>query len=227
MCSALPTIELAKLKFVDIKVAGLPGVIISALADSGSEINVARSDVLSGVALTSVGVVQLRGILGAPVTAKLVRLHVQLADELSGEYDYLPIICAVCDDVNEEFILTSHVVDQLRDMYNRKLISTNIDHDVNDHCTFDVNECEIVNSDCCNVAVTRDSRYNLRSSKASETNSVSPASNSSASEYDYSAIDNQDDSVVTFVDADIVEPIKSAIGKASADQLRRFIIISH
>jgi len=141
---ALPTIELAQLKFVDIKVAGLPPVIISALVDSGSEINVARSDVLSGVALTSVGVVQLRGILGAPVTAKLVRLHVQLADELSGECDYLPIICAVCDDVNEEFILTSHVVDQLRDMYNRKLISTNIDHDVNDHCMFDVNECEIV-----------------------------------------------------------------------------------
>jgi len=97
-------------------VAGLPGVIISALADSGSEINVARSDVLSGVALISVGVVQLRGILGAPVPAKLVRLHVQLANELPGEYDYLPIICAVYDDVNEEFILTSHVVDQLRDM---------------------------------------------------------------------------------------------------------------
>jgi len=92
---ALPTIELAELKFVNIKVAGLPRVIISALADSGSEINVARRDVLSGVALTSVGIVQLRGILGAPVTAKLVRLHVQLADELSGEYDYLPIICAV------------------------------------------------------------------------------------------------------------------------------------
>ena len=89
--------------------AGLPRVVISALADSGSEINVARSDVLSGVDLTFVGAVQLRGILGAPATAKLVRLHVQLADELAGERDYLPIICAVFDEVNEEFILTSHV----------------------------------------------------------------------------------------------------------------------
>jgi len=50
---------------------------------------------------------------------------------------------------------------------------------------------------------------------------VLPAGNSSASECDYSVIDNQDDSVVTFVDADIVEPIKSTIGKASADQLRQ------
>jgi hypothetical protein len=107
----LPVIELAELKFVNIRVAGLPCVVISALADSGSEINVARSDVLSGVDLTSVGFVQLRGILGAPVTAKLVRLHVCLADEMSSEGDYLPIICAVCDNVNEEFILTSHVVD--------------------------------------------------------------------------------------------------------------------
>jgi len=89
---------------------------------------------------------------------------------------------------------------------------------------FDVNECDIVNSDCSNVAVTRDSRYNLRSSKASETNSshsVLPAGNSSASECDYSAIDNQDDSVVTFVDTYIVEPIKSTIGKTSANQFRK------
>jgi len=49
-----------------------------------------------------------------------------------------------------------------RDMYKRKLISTNIDHDINDHCMYDVDECEIVNSDCCHIAVTRDSRYNLR-----------------------------------------------------------------
>jgi len=43
---ALPTIELVELKFVDNKVAGLPRVVIPALADSGSEIIVARSDAL-------------------------------------------------------------------------------------------------------------------------------------------------------------------------------------
>ena len=142
----MPTIELAELKFVNIRVSGLPRVVISAFADSGSDINVARSDVLSGVDLTFVS---------ASVTAKLVRLHVQLADELVGERDYLPIICAVCDEVIEEFILNSHVIDQLRDMYNRQLMSTNIDHDLIDHCVFDVNEGETGNNDCYNVAVTR------------------------------------------------------------------------
>jgi len=36
----------------------------------------------------------------------------------------LPIYCAVCDDVNEDFILTAHVVDQLQDNYNCKLVAT-------------------------------------------------------------------------------------------------------
>ena len=79
-------------------------------------LNVARSGVLSGVDVTSVGVVQLRGTLGAPVSAELVHLHVQLVGESLGYRDYLPIICDVYDDVIEEFILTSHVVDHLHDV---------------------------------------------------------------------------------------------------------------
>jgi len=75
------------------------------LADSGSEINVAKSDVFSQLNLTSVGSVQLRGILGAPNQANLVQLNIQLAD---GGDQNLPIYCAVCDDVHEDFILTAH-----------------------------------------------------------------------------------------------------------------------
>ena len=40
------TIDLAMLKFVNIKIAGLDSC-VPALADSGSEINVAKSEVLS------------------------------------------------------------------------------------------------------------------------------------------------------------------------------------
>jgi len=51
----------------------------------------------------------------------LVQLNIQLAD---GGDQYLPIYCAVCDDVNEDFVLTAHVVDQLQDNYNRKSVAT-------------------------------------------------------------------------------------------------------
>jgi len=43
-CEVINTIDLAMLKFVDIKIAGLDSS-VSALADLGSEINVAKSDV--------------------------------------------------------------------------------------------------------------------------------------------------------------------------------------
>jgi hypothetical protein len=113
-------IDLAVPKFVDIKTAGL-NASVSPLADSGSEINVAKSDVLAQLDSTQVGNVQLRGILGAPSNAKLVQLNPQLAD---GGDQYIPIYCAVCDDVNEDLILTAQVVDQLQDCYYHKLIST-------------------------------------------------------------------------------------------------------
>jgi len=71
-CKVNNTIDLDMLKFVDIKIAGLDSC-VSALADSGSEINVAKLDVLSQLNLTSFGSVQLRGILGAPSQANLVQ----------------------------------------------------------------------------------------------------------------------------------------------------------
>ena len=95
-------------------------------------------------------------------------------------------------------IAIRHVVDQLRDMYNRQLMSTNIDHDLIDHCVLDVNEGETGNSECCNVAVTRNSRYNLRSSNVNETDGgprVVPEGVSSVMECDQ-AIDTKDDNVL-------------------------------
>ena len=70
-CESRGSIELARLKFVDIKVSGLTDRIISALSDSGSEVNVAKTSIVSQLDLTPLGVVQLRGILGSPISATL------------------------------------------------------------------------------------------------------------------------------------------------------------
>jgi hypothetical protein len=128
-CRSNNIIDLAALKFVHIKIAGL-NASVSALADSGREINVARSDALARMHLTQVGNVQLRGILATPSHANLVQFNIQLVD---GGDQYIPIYCAVCDDVNEDFILTAQVVDQLQDCYNRKLISTECNNSLQDN----------------------------------------------------------------------------------------------
>ena len=120
------SIDLAKLNYVDVNIMGRDDCVVSALADSGSEINVAKRDILSGLDLIPFGSVQLRGILGAPVEAELVHLKVRLADEMSNDSDFVSIVCAVCDNVNTDFILTGEIVDRLRDMRNSKLMSSNV-----------------------------------------------------------------------------------------------------
>jgi len=71
--------ELAPLNYVDAKINGVQRT-ISALDDGGTEIAVLRSDILDlcGADYVSVGSTRLRGIVGYPVDANLVKLQVQL-----------------------------------------------------------------------------------------------------------------------------------------------------
>jgi len=64
--------------------------------------------------LPKLGTVRLRGIVGNPVSAHLVKLHISLADCDSGVSSSMPVVCAVCPGLNEDLILTSAVVSQLQ-----------------------------------------------------------------------------------------------------------------
>jgi len=109
--SQLCVSELAPLNYVDVKINRLQRI-ISALDDGGTEIAVLRSGILDlcGVDYVSVGSTRLRGIVGSPVDANLVKLQVQ---QDTDEGCCLSVICAVCKDANEDLILPSSVVDQL------------------------------------------------------------------------------------------------------------------
>ena len=90
---------------------------IRAVADSGSEVCVVKSSFVESIILPKVGTVRLRGIVGAPIEADLVKLHISLVDE-DSEYglggNSIPVMCAVCSDLNEDMILTSTLVEQLQ-----------------------------------------------------------------------------------------------------------------
>ena len=69
--------------------------VVSALCDSGAQISVLRADVAGNLELLSVGKVKLRGIVGNPVSADLVKLSVSLA-ETESINGYIEIMCCMC-----------------------------------------------------------------------------------------------------------------------------------
>jgi hypothetical protein len=83
---------------------------------------VIRSDVVSDLRFEPVGEVSLKGIIGKSVCAKLVQLHVQLADDTLSSDDYVVLAFAVCSELNETCILSIPAVNVLNDVLNRKLV---------------------------------------------------------------------------------------------------------
>jgi hypothetical protein len=151
--------ELSPLNYVDVKIRGVPRT-IAALDDGGSEIAVLKSDVLDScdVDYVSVGSVRLRGIVGSPVEANLIKLQVQL--DTDGDY-CLSVICAVCRNANEDLILPSSVVEQLFALQHQKMCRDDVECDsVGDYVvsnTVDVDGCQVAAS---SEAVTDDKVVN-------------------------------------------------------------------
>jgi len=102
-------------------------VSIRAVADSGSEVCVVKSCFVESIVLPKVGTVRLRGIVGDPVEADLVKLHISLVDGdsrfgLGG--NSIPVMCAVCSDLNEDMILTTALVEQLQCVHSTTVVNT-------------------------------------------------------------------------------------------------------
>jgi hypothetical protein len=93
--------ELAPLNFVRIRIKGTDTPSVASLVDSGSELNVIRSDLVSELPLESIGEVSLKGVVGKPVNASLVRLCVRLDDDVLSAVDDIVLIFAVCSELNE------------------------------------------------------------------------------------------------------------------------------
>ena len=137
--------DYAKLQYVDIKItdcdkSGMK--VLSALNDSGAQISVIRSDVLGNLHVPYVGKVKLRGIVGSPVSADLVKLYVALSNSENDD-EYITVLCAVCSEANDDLVLASDVVDSL---FGRQIKANvaNITHDYvddnNAKCDDDVSD---------------------------------------------------------------------------------------
>ena len=138
---------------------------LSGLHDTGAEISVIRTDVLSGFDVPPIGKVKLRGIVGSAVSANLVRLNVALSDSESDNA-YITVLCAVCPEANDDLVLTGNVVENLLNRNTQVVgvttVTQNDDNDdedqgggdVNDSC--DVNDDELTTGDGCTAVNTDD-----------------------------------------------------------------------
>jgi len=120
--------DFASLQFIDVCIEEINSVhCIKALEDSGAELCVIKQDIVKAYNLPTVGSVQIRGIVGAPVDAQLVKLHVSVANSAECVTS-VPIVCAVCPSLNESMIITLPVAKQLRSAYAiRNVDSTVVD----------------------------------------------------------------------------------------------------
>jgi hypothetical protein len=109
---AAAKVKLAQLEYVDITVKGFPQT-VTALVDSGSQLNVIDASIIEPMGLVPIGTVLIRGIVGQPVRANLVKLQMQLQNESCIHDEFITVICAACENLNETLIVTLPVADQL------------------------------------------------------------------------------------------------------------------
>jgi len=99
--------DYAKLQYVNVKVTDqnkLNLKMMSGLCDTRAEISVIRTSMLNDWELPVIGKFKLRGIVGSPVSADLVKLNVTLAESKQDGDEYVSIICAVCSEANDDLV---------------------------------------------------------------------------------------------------------------------------
>jgi hypothetical protein len=115
MSSQLTVDNLAPLQYVRISIDGLDGDIV-ALHDSGSQINLIRRSLLPEDQRQSVSKIGIRGAFGAPIQTEVVMLAIKPAVLESYEVNIAPAyetLFAVCEELNEQIILTADTVHHL------------------------------------------------------------------------------------------------------------------
>jgi len=98
----------SELHYVQVAVKGLTET-ICALCDSGTQLCCVDASVIEPLNLPRLGHVMLRGLSTDLVRADLVCLHVKLLKA----NEFLPVTCAVCDNLNAPMLLGTDVIDRL------------------------------------------------------------------------------------------------------------------
>jgi hypothetical protein len=110
-----PKLKLAHLEYVDVTVNRIPQT-MSALVDGGCQLNIINAAIIEPLTLISIGSISIRGIVGQPIQADLVKLRIQLdskQNESCVNDEFITVVCATYENLDESLIITLPVSDQL------------------------------------------------------------------------------------------------------------------
>ena len=117
--------KIVPLQYIHISIDGISGT-FAALQDSGSQVNLISRSLLSNDSLKSIGRISIRGAFGAPVQTDVVMLAIKPAAVGQHVVNIAPayeILFAVCDELNEQVILTADTVNHLNFMQQYNVIN--------------------------------------------------------------------------------------------------------
>jgi len=135
----------SQLRYVDVKIDGLPGV-VHGLNDSGAQLCVVRAEVIQSLNLPKLGEAKLRGLACEVIPVDLVSLKIRM----SQGNTYCNVTCAVCEDLNNDLILGSDIVDKLNTTLLREQCDMINVINVDDMCGND--DVTVNADDVCNVS---------------------------------------------------------------------------
>jgi len=176
--------QFAMLNYIDVNINGLQ-LPVHALIDGGSQVCVVNSKLIESLDLICVGNVLIKGITGSPVNCNLFKLRIALtprdADRCSGEF--VTIVCAACDDLNEQLILTLPVVDQFYAKMQSVVSQCDESGDVYDS-SCDNDRVDILNSDYVDATVAVTTRAQSKLNVVNDVNIDSVDNNGGSSRYE-------------------------------------------
>ena len=106
---------LSKLQYCKVMLEGQEEPVV-ALKDSGAEISLIHQDLIKDRDVPTLGIINIRGVVGTPVQAKVVTVGLKPNSVVTCENigPYLPVMFAACDlGTDSKVILSSAVVEQL------------------------------------------------------------------------------------------------------------------
>lgn len=118
------------------------GRVVSALADSGANVCVIKKSLVDGWDCIPIAEVKLVGFVGDPVPANVIDLYVRLIDDDCGKNEitrYVAIKCAVSNQIHEELILTTDVVNKLLHPKDARCRQVEVENDSDEELTGDRN----------------------------------------------------------------------------------------
>ena len=125
-----PSVQISPLQYVHVNVKGLSET-VCALNDSGSEICLINSKLISDLDVSTQGQVKIRNVIGSTVIADLVTLQMKPHPGVGYKNiaPYIPVVFATCPLVDVDMILSSMVLDQLHTLSEYDLVTGISDQD--------------------------------------------------------------------------------------------------